>query len=103
MLRKFIKLLELNLEILSEKAIRLHEQNLKWSSVEKYHLETGEKFNNLINNYPISEDELLDMSETICKFVELTRITNIDEYLFHDKELTHPRLKFELNRFKPRK
>ena len=45
----------------------------------------------LICNYPISENELLSMVETVCKFVELTRITNIDKYLFEDKELEKPK------------
>lgn len=55
-------------------------------------LETGAKFNDLICKYAISEDELLAISETVAKFVTCTRITNIDKYLFTDKELTQPRI-----------
>lgn len=58
----------------------------------QWDLETGKKFNDLILKYPISEDELLSISETVCKFVQYTRITDIDKYLFLDKELENPRL-----------
>ena len=57
----------------------------------RYNLETGEKFNNLINLYPISEDELLAISETVCRFVAHTKITNINQYLFLDDKLERPR------------
>lgn len=40
---------------------------------------------------PLSEEELLSISETVCKFVAITRITNIDKYLFEDSELTIPK------------
>ena len=33
------------------------------SEEEKYHIETGKKFNKLITEYPISQDELLDIDE----------------------------------------
>lgn len=57
----------------------------------QYNLETGEKFNKLIGLYHISDDELLDISETVCRFVMLTRITNIDKYLFLDDKFERPR------------
>lgn len=60
---------------------------------QKWYLETGKKFNELIGKYPISEEELLSISETVCKFVEATRITNIDNYLFLDDKFMIPRLK----------
>jgi len=59
---------------------------------EQWHLETGKMFNDLLNNYPISEEELLSISETVCKFVAITRRTNIDKYLFEDNKLEKPRL-----------
>jgi hypothetical protein len=48
-------------------------------------LQTGQKFNELINKNPISEEELLSISETVAKFVAMTRLTDIDKYLF-DKD-----------------
>ena len=63
----------------------------------QWDLETGKMFNELISKYPISEEELLDISQTVCKFVQYTRITNIDKYLFLDNKLDRPRLPFMLN------
>jgi len=57
----------------------------------QWNLETGRKFNDLISKYPISEDELLSISETVCDFVAVTRITNIKKYLFTDYDLKLPR------------
>lgn len=57
----------------------------------QYDLETGRKFNDLINLYPISDDELLAISETVCRFVMITKITNIDKYLFLDSKFERPR------------
>lgn len=62
----------------------------------EWDLRTGKKFNDLILKYPISEDELLKISETVCKFVQHTRLTNIDKYLFLDKEKEQPRLPYML-------
>lgn len=53
---------------------------------------SGEKFNDLICKHPISEEELLSMAETVCKFVDCTRITNINKYLFEDEEMMKPRI-----------
>lgn len=78
--------------ILSKELERLN-KTLNEDVEEKWHIETGKKFNDLISKYPISEDELLSMAESVCKFVALTRITNIDEYLFKDNELKIPRLR----------
>lgn len=92
MFKKIKELLELKILILSKELERLN-KTLNEDIEEKWHIETGKKFNDLISKYPISEDELLSMAESVCKFVALTRITNIDEYLFKDNELKIPRLR----------
>lgn len=65
------------------------------SEEEKYHIETGKKFNRLIANYPISQDELLDMNEVICEYVLRTRNTDIKKYFFLNDDMV--RLPFMLN------
>lgn len=57
----------------------------------EYELEVGRKFSDLIDRYPISDDELLSMAETVCKFNMYTRKNNIENYLFEDRELTKPK------------
>ena len=39
------------------------------------------------------------MAETVCKFVGITRITNINCHLFKDKKLSNPRLPSDLEKF----
>ena len=91
MLKKLSKLIELRIQYLLTQI----ELSLKQIDIldyeQKYNLETGEKFNYLTNRHAISEDELLKIAETVCKFVDCTRITNIDEYLFLDSKLERPR------------
>ena len=70
------------------KTIKIRELDAK----KKWDLEIGEKFNDLICKYAISEEELLSMAETVCKFVDCTRITNINKYLFEDEEMMKPRI-----------
>lgn len=79
-----IKKLEIDLKILSKTYDELYK-------LDKLNLETGKKFNDLINKYTISEEELLSISETVAKFVSITRKTNIDKYLFVDDKLEVPR------------
>lgn len=79
-----IKKLEIDLKILSKTYDELYK-------LDKLNLETGKKFNDLINKYAISEEELLSISETVAKFVTITRKTNIDKYLFVDDKLEVPR------------
>lgn len=76
--------LEIDLKILSKTYDELYK-------LDKLNLETGKKFNDLINKYAISEEELLSISETVAKFVTITRKTNIDKYLFVDDKLEVPR------------
>ncbi len=90
MFKKLNDILDLKLSLLKKQLKEYTERNPK----KEWDLETGEKFNDLINRYAISEDELLSISETVCKFVTITRKTNIDEYLFIDKELERPRLPY---------
>lgn len=66
---------------------------------EFWDLENGAKFNQLVCNYPITDDELLKMCKVLCEFVALTRVIDIGDYLFLDKDHTIPRLPFMLNSF----
>lgn len=63
------------------KEIKVLNQQLDYynrlSEEEKYYIETGKKFNKLISEYPISENELLDMDEILCEYVLRTRNTDI--------------------------
>jgi hypothetical protein len=94
MFKKISKLLELHIL----KLLKEIEQIDKINTLDSWNLETGKKFNNIINNYPIDEEELLSICETVAKFVSITRYTNIDKYLFLDDKLTEPRLPFMLER-----
>lgn len=93
MFKKLNKILELEISLLEHKLQEINKNNF----VRQWNLETGERFNDLINKYPISEEELLSISETVAKFVAITRITNIDKYLFEDDKLEMPR---RINSFK---
>ena len=96
MFKKLIKFLELQiLVLLKELEIKTKQLN-EVDAKKQWDLETGEKFNDLVCRYAISEDELLSISETVCKFVTMTRINNIDKYLFKDKELEEPRLPIDI-------
>lgn len=66
---------------------------------EFWDLENGTRFNQLVCNYPITDDELFKMCQVLCEFVALTRVTDIDDYFFLDREHTIPRLPFMLNSF----
>lgn len=100
MFKKISKLIELKLIETTRQIEILDKQKLKWSAREKWDLETGKKFNDLVSFYPISEDELLDISKTVCEFVKLTRVTNIEQYLFLDKENEIVRLPYMLKKYK---
>lgn len=81
MFKKLTKYLDLQIQLLlNELEIQLKTCN-EIEIEKQWHLETGQKFNELMSNYAISEEELLSISETVCKFVTFTRITNIDKYL----------------------
>lgn len=83
--KKLSKLLELQIQIFKKKLENQNIENL-WLK------EIGRKFDELICNYPISEDDLLSMAETACKFTEATTITNIDKYLFEDGDFNKPKI-----------
>lgn len=96
MFKKLAKILDLHIQVLL-KQLEISTKKLSDADSKKqWDLETGEKFNDLVCRYPISEDELLSMSETVCKFVMYTRLTNIDKYLFKDNELTMPKLPMDI-------
>lgn len=97
---KNINLFKLFGEYISKKNAVLDKQRdyyIKLSEEEKYHIETGKKFNKLIAKYPISQDELLDIDEVICKYVLRTRNTDIKKYFFINDDMV--RLPFMLNGF----
>ena len=52
---------------------------------EQWNLENGTRFNQL------------KMCKVLCEFVALTRVTDVDDYFFLDKDHTMPRLPFMLN------
>ena len=66
---------------------------------EFWDLENGTRFNQLVSNYPITDDELFKMCQVLCEFVALTSVTDIDDYFFLDREHSIPRLPFMLNSF----
>ena len=81
------------------KEIKVLDQQLDYynrlSEEEKWHIETGKKFNKLISEYPISENELLDMDKILCEYVLRTRNTDIKKYFFVNEDMV--RLPFMLN------
>jgi hypothetical protein len=81
------QILETKLTLLTKQLQESIEKDYK----KEYELEVGRKFSDLIDRYPISDDELLSKAETVCKFNRITRITNIDNYLFENVRLTEPR------------
>ena len=50
----------------------------------------------MVSNYPISEDELLNMSKVLCEFVMQTRVTDIEEYFFVNRDKDRVILPFML-------
>jgi hypothetical protein len=80
MFKKISRILEIKITILQKQLNQLNQLN-KMDARKQWDLETGKTFNDLINRYAISEEELLSISETVCKFVTLTRKTNIDKYI----------------------
>lgn len=93
MFKKFIRYLDLEIQLLEKRLEIALKMSNEADAKKQWDLETGAMFNDLISKYPILEEELLSISETVAKFVTLTRITNIDKYLFTDNELTQPRRK----------
>lgn len=97
---EFMNILQLFGEYLT-KQIELFEKQLcqysKYSEREKWDIEIGRKFNALLYNYPISDDELIKMSKVLCDYVLHTRNTDIEQYFFLDKNKEIVRLPFMLN------
>ena len=95
---KSINLFKLLGECINKEIEVLNKQldyNNRLSEEEKYHIETGKKFNKLITEYPISQDELLDIDEVICEYVLRTRNADIKNYFFINDDMV--RLPFMLN------
>ena len=97
MFKKLVKFLDLQIQVLL-KQLEISIKTLDEKDFKKqWDLDTGRMFNDLVSKYAISEEELLSISETVCKFVTVTRITNIDRYLFKDKALENPRLPCQID------
>lgn len=91
MFKKFKEFLDLQIQLLLKQLEIAIKTSNEIDARKQWDLETGKKFNDLACKYPISEDELLSISETVCEFVAVTRITDIKKYLFTDYELKIPR------------
>ena len=83
---KLIELIEKEIELVTARIELANEIKLKWSEREKWDLENGKKFNDLVCNYPISDDELLKMCEVLCEFNLRTQVTDIEEYFFVNRD-----------------
>lgn len=62
-------------------------------SIQNYIIDLGMNIENIISNYAIDQEEILDNLADVAKFVHYTRIKSIKEYLFKDDR---PRMKKEL-------
>lgn len=94
--KKHLELIEKEIELVTARIELANQTKLKWSEREKWDLETGKKFNDLVCNYPISDDELLKMCEVLCEFNLRTQITDIEEYFFVNRNRDRVRLPFML-------
>lgn len=92
MFKKLYRYFELQVLELEKRLEILEKTSYEVDARKRWNLETGEKFNDIINRYAIFEDELLSISETVARFVTITRKTNIDKYLFVDEEMQIPRI-----------
>ena len=63
----------------------------------KWDLETGERFNDIINHYPVSEDTLLHICREFSEFHALTTVESIQDYLWVNHERKFPRLPWMIN------
>jgi hypothetical protein len=92
MFKKLNKIFELHLLKIAKELEIINNSYTETERIKTYHAETGERFNDIINRYAISDEQLLSISETVARFVTYTRITNIDKYLFVDDEMQIPRI-----------
>lgn len=58
----------------------------------KWNIETGEKFNDIINHYPVSEETLLKICKEFAEFHAVTTVDSIEDYLWIDYKNETPRL-----------
>jgi hypothetical protein len=58
----------------------------------EWYLETGEKFNDIINHYPLSEETLLKICKEFAEFHAVTSVDTIKDYLWLNYERKVPRL-----------
>jgi hypothetical protein len=95
---KILKQIENVLALYLEK-LTLELESRKQNDIKnKWDQDTGEKFNNIINHYPVSENTLLYICKEFAEFNALTRIDSIKDYLFMDWINKTPRLPFMINR-----
>jgi hypothetical protein len=70
----------------------------KWYKDRKeWDLETGERFNDIINKYPVSEEDLLKICKEFAEFNAVTRIDSIKDYLWVNYDKEFPRLPMMIN------
>lgn len=73
----------------------------KWYKEGKeWDLKTEEKFNNIINHYPVSEETLLNVCKEFAEFYAITTVDNIKDYLWIDYEREVPRLPWMIKKGK---
>lgn len=58
----------------------------------KWDLETGEKFNDIINKYPVTEEVLLKICKEFSEYYETTLVNSIKKHLWIDYKMKIPRL-----------
>jgi hypothetical protein len=73
-------------------------KELEYTDVKnRWDLETGDKFNDIIDRYPVSEEELLKICKEFAEFNAVTRIDSIEKYLWLNYEKETPRLPWMIN------
>jgi hypothetical protein len=67
-------------------------KELEYTDAKKqWNLKTGEKFNDIINHYPVSEETLLKICQEFAEFHAVTLLDSIEEFLWLNYESEIPR------------
>jgi hypothetical protein len=91
-IKKIFKYIE-NILVASLKTLEYKIKELEYADAKKkWDLETGEKFNYIINHYAVSEETLLKICNEFVEFHELTNVDCIKDYLWINYERESPRL-----------
>jgi len=72
-LKNINKLLEIKIQIYLKELEIIINKNKEIDARKQWDLETGKVFNDLISKYPISEEELLSISEKVANLVMESR------------------------------